>query len=833
MKEGKSDVTVPARDKTTGARARGRQSQTKNEVTSESGKAGSLPHPVADQLQRSFGNQAVVRAIESGAVSNAKSPGLTCDSGRVQSNPKKGDTSTASGLKAPPIVHQVLKSSGEPLDAAARSFMEPRFGRDFRDVRVHRDALAAKSADAIDARAYTIGKDVVFGSNEYGGGASAQKLLSHELAHVVQQGGGGAAVPSEAHERGANAAAQAVASGRGTKVNSASKVGIAKQPRGLGGFGGPERTDDLPVVTHEDIAAKVGRIMNAPGAQAGAGRQEYKNNPKGARASMFHTQFRNDAERISFAYGVFMAELGEGADRDLVFAKLIDYETQFQGQNANLVVHSLPSKEERKQLDDLRQKTAIENAQAWDRGAEASRKLNDVTHLATPERYHPDIMIGSPTTPRQPVHGSVQGYRMKNNALQPADLLPKSDFNVYATDWERKNSTILVFNGMAPVVMEDPRLPNPPPGMPVSYEFPLTSHFGIVQSDKLFVPTGVKGGDPDTLVAVLANDLPVYAFSGPGKPLAPYQNYGDHRYLVRTDPNGKVIDLWGMFGKQEPGLISVMSPIDFIGPQLLARPLIGATRALARGATELLPEIRAAAGSALRKGTLSLELTMRGANVLPAISLTETPAAITLTEGGSVATSSVVGEEASAARFNSGPTTTPVVEDTHSAFAKVRSDLNMDALGTTTYRSTAAAAVGAIPLMAPDRLGFQTHSTAPSVRGALNRPGSRWQSVHMVFQAAYRSLLARGYSAPGGRRYSPGLALTTVDLSLQAHRAFDAGWVPQWNAAVAAGQTIRTSDVYRWLSFAINSVNTNLISHQLQGIILMRIRTELFQELGL
>jgi outer membrane protein OmpA-like peptidoglycan-associated protein len=89
---------------------------------------------------------------------------------------------------APPIVHEVLASSGQPLDAQTRSFMEPRFGQDFSRVRVHTDARAAESARAVNALAYTVGRDVVFGSGQYTpGGSAGRKLLAHELTHVVQQ----------------------------------------------------------------------------------------------------------------------------------------------------------------------------------------------------------------------------------------------------------------------------------------------------------------------------------------------------------------------------------------------------------------------------------------------------------------------------------------------------------------------------------------------------------------------------------------------------------------------------------------------------------------------
>lgn len=77
---------------------------------------------------------------------------------------------------------------GRPLDPAARSFMESRFGHDFSRVRIHADARAAESARALDARAYTLGRDIVFGTGEYRPESlEGRRLLAHELTHVIQQ----------------------------------------------------------------------------------------------------------------------------------------------------------------------------------------------------------------------------------------------------------------------------------------------------------------------------------------------------------------------------------------------------------------------------------------------------------------------------------------------------------------------------------------------------------------------------------------------------------------------------------------------------------------------
>ncbi|MEN6428240.1 MAG: DUF4157 domain-containing protein [Phycisphaerales bacterium] len=99
-----------------------------------------------------------------------------------------GDHSPSALTDVPPIIHKVLCSSGEPLDAETRAFMEPRFGYDFSHVRLHADRCAAESARAVNAVAYTLGKDVVMGGGHYASGSpEGRRLLAHELTHVVQQ----------------------------------------------------------------------------------------------------------------------------------------------------------------------------------------------------------------------------------------------------------------------------------------------------------------------------------------------------------------------------------------------------------------------------------------------------------------------------------------------------------------------------------------------------------------------------------------------------------------------------------------------------------------------
>jgi hypothetical protein len=91
-------------------------------------------------------------------------------------------------LHVPPVVDAVLRTAGQPLDAATLGHFEPRFGHDFSRVRVHTDSAAGLSARTVNALAYTVGADVVFDRDRYAPATpEGRSLLAHELAHVVQQ----------------------------------------------------------------------------------------------------------------------------------------------------------------------------------------------------------------------------------------------------------------------------------------------------------------------------------------------------------------------------------------------------------------------------------------------------------------------------------------------------------------------------------------------------------------------------------------------------------------------------------------------------------------------
>ncbi len=173
----------------------------------------------------------------------------------------------------PPIVHDVLRAPGQALDAKTRDFMESRFGHDFSRVRVHSDERAAQSARAVNALAYTVGRDVVFDRAHYAPGTQAgNSLLGHELAHVVQQSGSVQGAPSriasasDALEVEADQAAQAAlatepAETRGAPALSSSSPILARRVRPenvtcrQSGLTNPDLTGDEVVAALSDADA--------------------------------------------------------------------------------------------------------------------------------------------------------------------------------------------------------------------------------------------------------------------------------------------------------------------------------------------------------------------------------------------------------------------------------------------------------------------------------------------------------------------------------------------------------------------------------------------------
>lgn len=115
------------------------------------------------------------------------------DGGTPTIQAKHSVTRTNANAIAPPFVRKILDTPGQALDPATRRFMESRLGHDLSAVRVHTGRDAADSAQSVDALAYTLGHNIVFGRHQYAPHtAIGRRLLAHELVHVIQQGHGAA-----------------------------------------------------------------------------------------------------------------------------------------------------------------------------------------------------------------------------------------------------------------------------------------------------------------------------------------------------------------------------------------------------------------------------------------------------------------------------------------------------------------------------------------------------------------------------------------------------------------------------------------------------------------
>ena len=80
------------------------------------------------------------------------------------------------------------RGGGQPLDDSVRASLEPQFGHDFGEVKVHTDAEANRLSQQLGAEAFTTGRDIFFREGAYQPGSSSGKgLIAHELTHVVQQ----------------------------------------------------------------------------------------------------------------------------------------------------------------------------------------------------------------------------------------------------------------------------------------------------------------------------------------------------------------------------------------------------------------------------------------------------------------------------------------------------------------------------------------------------------------------------------------------------------------------------------------------------------------------
>lgn len=153
--------------------------------------------------------------------------------------------------KAPPSMPARARAglgAGARLDDATRATLEAGFGQDLGHVRVHRGAHADAATRALGAQAFALGSDIAVSSRHNLGGAAGRALLTHEMAHVVQQAKGGSA-PGARHERAADDAAFALAHGARAATQPGAAYGVQRRVEirdvGRGEFSGMGRVGEL------------------------------------------------------------------------------------------------------------------------------------------------------------------------------------------------------------------------------------------------------------------------------------------------------------------------------------------------------------------------------------------------------------------------------------------------------------------------------------------------------------------------------------------------------------------------------------------------------------
>jgi hypothetical protein len=143
-------------------------------------------------------------------------------------------------LSGVPLGDGLLPSPGQPLGVDVRAMLEPGFGRSLGDVRVRADAAAARAADTLHARAFTVGSSIWFGAGEYRPDTGdGRRLLAHEVAHTVQQAGGPVGAQGkltigrtdDPAERAADDAADAVLRGERASLPTGAATAVRRQPK--------------------------------------------------------------------------------------------------------------------------------------------------------------------------------------------------------------------------------------------------------------------------------------------------------------------------------------------------------------------------------------------------------------------------------------------------------------------------------------------------------------------------------------------------------------------------------------------------------------------------
>ncbi len=145
---------------------------------------------MADKVMRMTDNAINTNTFFKPAANMAQRKCKACEDEEKHVHRKEDSNTGINGSAELDSYVSSLSSSGQQMSQGSRQFFEPRFGHDFSNVKVHTDSVAAKSAQSINALAYTTGNNIVFNSGQYAPDSdTGKRLMAHELTHVIQQGG--------------------------------------------------------------------------------------------------------------------------------------------------------------------------------------------------------------------------------------------------------------------------------------------------------------------------------------------------------------------------------------------------------------------------------------------------------------------------------------------------------------------------------------------------------------------------------------------------------------------------------------------------------------------
>lgn len=388
--------------------------------------------------------------------------GSSCNSCRQKSEGSlqrstKGRESV-SDMGAPPIVQEVLRSSGESLAAGARASMEPRLGQDFSRVRVHTDAPAAASAAAVKAMAYTVGRDIVFGAGQYAPGSNAgQRLLAHELTHVMQQG----AQPYDgSHELALGPAhdafehqADAVAARGGTRVDGTDhrfnpgRPSLQRQPKPAATSDKKEKPAEIKITPATRtipqaevdkplpiVPAPTGLPDKSPGSKAGA------TPDKNEEGSGIETSIEGSAAEkkitTNIEVSIPVTPIGKALvfGQPLVLGKELKFVTEIGAKppagglgSPQQAAFKISYKALSYEIESL--KSRVKGLEDFGLGVSAEAEIDPANPLARPDLSVKGGLEASYQIGRTPFYlqGSV-GYEVKLPAQGPATAAPTADF---------------------------------------------------------------------------------------------------------------------------------------------------------------------------------------------------------------------------------------------------------------------------------------------------------------------------------------------------------------------------------------------------------------------